>query len=67
MNRIFNRKIILITIYYFFTIYADFEADNNIDKSNIGNKRTNLYQQNPVLNGYKLVSELDDILQRNYY
>ena len=32
-------------------IYADFETDNEIDKSNIGNKTTNNYKQNPLLNG----------------
>ena len=46
----------------YFRIYADFEADNMFDKSNVGNKTTNIYKQNPVLNGYHIESELDDIL-----
>ena len=34
----------------FFRIFADFGANNEIDKSSIGNKTTNIYKQNPVLN-----------------
>ena len=52
-------------------IYADFEADNEadseIDNSSIGNKQTNIYSQNPVVNGYHIESELDDIKQSSYY
>ena len=51
----------------YFRIYADFEADNEKDISIIGNKTTNIYKQNPVLNGYHLVSELEDILKSDYY
>ena len=36
----------------FFEIYADFEADIEIDNSRIGNKTTNIYNQNPILNGF---------------
>ena len=50
-----------------FRIYADFEADKEIDNSNIRNNRTNIYKQNPVLNGYQVVSELDDILKTGPY
>ena len=32
--------------------YAELEADNEIDTSNIGNKKTNVYKQNPLCNGY---------------
>ena len=39
----------------YFRISADFEADNEIDNSNIGNKTTNIYKQNPVLNGYYIL------------
>ena len=46
----------------YFGIYADFEADNEKDNSIIGNKTTNIYKQNPVLNGYRIVSELEDVL-----
>ena len=38
-------------------IYEDFEADNEKLKSGIGNKTTNFYKQNPVLNGYHIESE----------
>ena len=44
----------------YFRIYADFEADNGKDNSIIGNKTTNFYKQNPILNGYGIVSELED-------
>ena len=51
----------------YFRIYADFEADNEKDNSIIGNKTTNIYKQNPVLNGYYIVSELEDVLKSEYY
>ena len=51
----------------FFRIYAEFEADNEIDNSSIGNKTTKIYKQNPVLNGYHIESELNDILNSGYY
>ena len=50
-----------------FRIYADFEADNEKDNSIVGNKTINIYKQNPVLNGYHIVSELEDILKSDYY
>ena len=46
-----------------FRIYADFEADNEKDNISVGNKTTNIYKQNPVLNGYHIVSELEDVLK----
>ena len=51
----------------YFRIYADFEADNAIDNSTMGNKTTNIYKQNPVLNRYHIVSELNVILRNGYY
>ena len=51
----------------YFRIYADFEADNEKDNSIIGNKTTNIYKQNPVLNGYHIISELEDVLKSDYY
>ena len=48
-------------------IYADFEADNEIDNTHIGNKTTNVYRQNAVCNGYYIVSEWDDVLKIGYY
>ena len=51
----------------YFRIYADFEADNEKDNSKIGNKTTNIYKPNPVLNGYYIISELQDVLESDYY
>ena len=51
----------------YFWINADFEADNEKDNSSIGKKTTNIYKQNPVLNGYRIVSELDDVLKSGYH
>ena len=51
----------------YFRIYADFEADNEKDGSKIGKKTTNIYKQKPVLNGYYIISELNDVLASGYY
>ena len=51
----------------YFRIYEDFEADNEKDNSIVGNKTINIYKQNPVLNGYHIVSELEDVLKSDYY
>ena len=51
----------------YFRVYADFEAVNEKDNTSIGNKTTNIYKQNPVLNGYHIVSELEDVLKSDYY
>ena len=51
----------------YFRICADFEADNEKDNSIIGIKTTNINKQNPVLNGYHIVSELDDVLKSDFY
>ena len=50
----------------YFRIFADFEADNEKENSKIGNKTTNIYKQNPVLNGYYIISELEDVLESGY-
>ena len=63
MNHIFIGKKHFHKNPLYFRIYADFEADNEKDKSSIGNKTTNNYKQNPVLNGYHIESELEDVLQ----
>ena len=47
-----------------FRVYVDFEADNQIDKASSGNKTTYIYKQNPVINGYHIISELDDSLKK---
>ena len=46
-----------------FRLYADFEVDNENDNSSVGNKTTNIYKQNPVLNGYRIETELEVVLQ----
>ena len=51
----------------YFRIIADFEADNEKHDSKIGNKTTNIYKQKPVLNGYYIISELEDVLESGYY
>ena len=51
----------------FFKIYADFEADKEKDNSGVGIKTTNIFKENPVLNGYRLVSELEDVLKSGYH
>ena len=50
----------------YFRVYADFECNNEIDNSNMGNKTTNIYKQNPVCNGYYKVSELNNVLKSGY-
>ena len=51
----------------YFRIYADFGAENGNDNSSIVNKTINIFKQNPILNGYNIVSELNDILEKGYY
>ena len=50
-----------------FRIYADFEDGNEIDNTRIGNKTTNIYKENPVLDGYRIISELEDVLKSGYH
>ena len=50
-----------------FRIYAYFGADNEKDNSSIGNKTCKIYKQNPVLNGYHIESELEDVLKSGYH
>ena len=51
----------------YFRIYADFEFNNEIDNSNMGKKTINIYKQNPVCNGYYIISKLNDVLKSGYY
>ena len=51
----------------YFNFYADFEADNEKDKSIMSIKTTNIYKQSPVLDGYHITSELEDVLKSGYY
>ena len=48
----------------YFKVYADFEVDNEHDSSSIGDKTSNVYKKNPVCNGYRIVSELEDFLKK---
>ena len=50
-----------------FRIFANFETDNEIDNSSIGNETTNIYKQNPVCNVYYIVSDLNAVLKSGYY
>ena len=52
-------------IYYRFI--AVFEADNEIDISTIGEEQTKIFGQNPVLNGYYIKSELNDVFESGHY
>ena len=51
----------------YFRVIADFESNNEKDGSKIGNKTTNIYKQKPILNGYYIISELEDVLKSEYY
>ena len=51
----------------FFRVYADFEADNDKKDNVIGNKTTNIYNQNQVLNGYNIISGIGNILKGGYH
>ena len=51
----------------YFRIYADFQANNEKDKSSKGNKTTNIYKQNPVLNGNHIELEVGDVLKSGYH
>ena len=45
----------------YFRIYADFECNNSPVESNVGLHTTNIYKQNPVCNGYYIVSDLPSV------
>ena len=51
----------------YFRIFADLEADNEVDNSNISIKTTKIFKQNPVCNGYYIRSESEDVLESGYY
>ena len=51
----------------YFWICSEFEADNEKDISNVGTKTTNIYKQNPVLKGYRIISELNDFLESGHH
>ena len=51
----------------YFKIYANLEVDNEKDDSSVGNEPTNIYRQNPVLKGYQIESELQDVFKSEHY
>ena len=51
----------------YFRIYADFEVENEKGNSSLGNKATNIYKQNRVLNGCYIESELEDVSKSEYH
>ena len=52
----------------YFKIIADFEAENEIEDGEVvGNKTLKIYKQNPLLNGYYKISELENVLKSGYY
>ena len=51
----------------YFRSIADFEADDEKEDNIIGNKTSNYYKQNPVINGYYIISEFEDVLKNGYY
>ena len=51
----------------YFRIIADIEADNEKDGSKKVNKTTNICKQKPVLIGYYIISELEDVSKSGYY
>ena len=55
----------IIGLYY--RIFAAFQVDIDTDKSNVENKTTTIYNQNPVLIGYLIISELDDVLKDGFF
>ena len=51
----------------FLRLVGDFEADNETDNPSIGNKTTNIYKQDPVCNGFCIISELEGNLETGYF
>ena len=54
-------------ILLYFRIFGDFECNNKIEGSHIGNKTTNIFKQNPMCNDFYIVSELEDVLLSGYH
>ena len=50
----------------FFRNIADFEADNGINVSIIGDKTNNIHKQNLVCNGYFFIPELNVVLHSGF-
>ena len=67
MNLIFTGKKHFHKNPLYFKIIADFEADKEVNGCSLGNKTTNIYKQNPVVNGYYNIYELEDVLESGFY
>ena len=63
MNHIINGKKHFHKNPFYLRIYADFKADNEFDNTHMGNKTTNLYKQNPILNGHHIIFEVEDFVK----
>ena len=64
MNHICFGKSILIRIQYVLELLP---ISMLITRSMVLIKTTNIYKQNPVLNGYYTIPELEDVLESGYY
>ena len=52
----------------YFRIFADFEAGREIeDSKSVCNKTINICKQKPILKGYIIVSQLEDVLKGGLY
>ena len=47
-----------------FRRYADSEVDIEIDSSSAGNKTSSIVKQKLILNGFYIVSELNDVFKK---
>ena len=63
VNLIFVGKKLFHENPFYFRIIADFEANKANDNSSVGNKTNYLQKQNPMLNGYQIESESEDVLK----
>ena len=67
LTLIFIGKTIFTRIHYILENMQISKLVMKKNNSSVGNKTTKVYKQNPVLNGYEIVSELEDVLKRGYY
>ena len=65
-SHLFWKKHFCTNILYF-RKKAGLEAENEIDDTHKSNKTTIIWKQNPVCNGYYIVSELHDVSKSGYY
>ena len=50
----------------YFRIYGDFDCNNSTALPHIVIKTTLIFRQNPICNGFYIVSELNNVLQSGY-